>query len=414
MPDDSFASLFEAEAKQGPSGHRKVRVGETIEAAVVQVGRETIFLEFDGKRQAMLDVIEVQNPDGTVDVKVGEMLRAKVIEVDAESGQVRLGRTFGKSGDLAHIQQAFEAGVAIEGKVAGTNKGGLEVDLGKGSRGFCPNSQVGLRAGPPPGDLVGQSLSFLVTEIKDGGRSIVLSRRRLLEAEAREGRDAVLGKLEKGKLVTGTVTAVRDFGAFVDLGGIEGLLPASEISHERGIPVSDRIKAGERVEAQVLDIRDDDKGQKRITLSLKALLPAPERDAAKSGTKPSAKLAIGSVVTGKVSRVENYGVFVQVAGTEGRGGRGLVPASELNVPHGTDLRKRFPEGTELTAKVLETGDGRLKLSVRGALDAAERADFEAHLAGSGAPSAEGAAGAKKGASFGTFGDLLKKATEKKK
>ncbi len=144
----------------------------------------------------------------------------------------------------------------------------------------------------------------------------------------------------------------------------------------------------------MLDIRDDDKGQKRITLSLKALLPAPER----APSAPSAKLSIGSIAKGKVVRVENYGVFVQVDGTEGRGGRGLVPVSELNVPQGTDLRKRFPEGTELTAKVLETGDGRLKLSVRGALDAAERADFEAHKGS-----------AQKAAGFGTFGDLLKKA-----
>jgi small subunit ribosomal protein S1 len=393
MSDDSFASLFEATAKDGPKGHRSVRVGETLEAVVVQVGKDTIFLELDGKRQAMLDVIEVQNPDGTVDVKVGDVMRAKVVSVDAQTGQVRLGRSFGKSGDLAHIQTAFEAGIAIEGKVTGTNKGGIEVDLGKGSRGFCPNSQVSMRGGPAPAELVGQSLSFLVTEIKEGGKSIVLSRRKLLEAEAREGRDAAIAKLEKGKIVRGTVTAVREFGAFVDLGGIEGLIPASEIGHERGIAVADRIKAGETVEAQVLEIKDDEKGQKRITLSLKSLAPAPERPA----PKPGAKLAIGAVVKGKVTRIENYGVFVQVDGTEGRDGRGLVPASELNVPRGTDLRKHFPEGTELTAKVLETGDGRLKLSVKGALDAAERADFEAHKDKAQAT-----------ASFGTFGDLLKK------
>jgi small subunit ribosomal protein S1 len=308
MPDDTFAALFEAQAGRGPSGHRSVQVGDTLEAIVVQVGKDTIFLELDGKRQAMLDRVEVQKPDGTVDVKAGDVLRAKVIEVDAQSGQVRLGRSFGKSGDLAHIQQALDAGVPIEGKVTGTNKGGLEVDLGKGSRGFCPNSQISLR-GAPPADLVGQSVSFLVTEIKDGGRSIVLSRRRLLEAEAREGRGA-----------------------------------------------------------------------------------APEGQAT-----PTAKFATGSIVKGKVVRVESYGVFVQVEGTEGRDGRGLVPVSELNAPQGADLRRRFPEGTELTARVLETGDGRLKLSVRGALDAAERADFEAHKEVAQSP-----------AGFGTLGDLLRK------
>ena len=226
----------------------------------------------------------------------------------------------------------------------------------------------------------------------------MLSRRRLLEAEAREGRDAAIAGLEKGKTVRGTVTAVREFGAFVDLGGVEGLIPASEISYDRGAAVADRIKAGETVEAIVLDLKDDDKGQKRITLSLKALLPAPERP-----VRAGAKLAIGSVVKSKVVRIETYGVFVQVDGSEGRDGRGLIPSSELNVPRGTDLRKHFPEGTELTAKVLETGDGRLKLSVKGALDAAERADFEAHRTQVAGPAA-----------FGTFGDLLKKSQAKKK
>ncbi len=282
----------------------------------------------------------------------------------------------------------------MEGKVTGVNKGGIEVDLGRGARGFCPMSQISAQRGSVDAkELVGESLSFLVTELKDGGRSIVLSRRRLQEAEAREGREETLRTLEKGKLVRGTVTAVRDFGAFVDLGGIEGLIPASEISHERGVPVSDRIRAGEVVEAQVLDIRDDEKGQKRISLSLKALLPAPERAPQKVGTRPT----IGAIVKGKVVRIEHYGVFVQVDGTEGREGRGLVPAAELGVPRGTDLRKSFPEGTELTAKVLETGDGRLKLSVKGAKDAAERAEYETHREKASAPSG-----------FGTFGDLLKK------
>jgi small subunit ribosomal protein S1 len=258
-------------------------------------------------------------------------------------------------------------------------------------------SQIGARgASVEATSLVGTSMQFQITDFKDGGRNIVLSRRRLLEAEGREARDATLRALERGKVVTGTVSAVRDFGAFVDLGGVDGLIPASEISHERGGAVADRITAGETVTVQVLEIKTDDKGQPRITLSLKALAQAPDRPA----PAPAAKLAIGSVVKCRVVRIENYGVFAQVDGTEGKSGRGLIPVSELAVPRGTDLRKTFPEGTELTAKVLETGDGRLKLSVKGAKDAAERAEFEAHKEGIAA----------KG--FGTLGDLLMKSTKK--
>ncbi len=363
-----------------------------LQAVVLQIDKETIFVELDAKRQAMLDVIEMLSPDGTLDVKVGDTIRARVVSVDDDTGAVRLGRSFGKTGDIAQIEQARASGVAIEGKVTGVNKGGIEVDLGRGARGFCPTSQISMRGDAvDPSTLIGQVLAFQVTELKDGGRNIVLSRRKSLEADAREGRDAMLATLEVGKIVRGTVSAVRDFGAFVDLGGVEGLIPASEIAHER-VNVADRITAGESVEVQVLEIKDDvEKGQKRITLSLKALLATPEKSPAKS----SASLEIGSVVQGRVVRIETYGVFVQVTGTEGRDGRGLIPTSELDVARGTDLRKAFPEGTMLTGKILETGSGRLKLSVRGAKEAVERAEFEAHKDKAAVPK-----------NLGTFGDLF--------
>ncbi|MFO0672392.1 MAG: S1 RNA-binding domain-containing protein [Polyangiaceae bacterium] len=396
---ESFASLFAAQSKD-QTRVRAVRVGDAVEGLVVHVGEDTIFVELDGKRQAMLDTIEMRAEDGTVSVKVGDMVRAKVVAVDNKNGDVRLGRSFGKGGDLAQLQQALEAGIAVEGKVTGVNKGGIEVDLGKGARGFCPMSQLGTRgANVDAKTLVGQVMSFAVVEIKDRG-SVVLSRRRLIEAEGREARERVLSSLEKGKVVRGTVTSVREFGAFVDLGGLEGLVPASELGHDRGVAVADRVKAGEELEVQVLDIKDDEKGQKRITLSLKALIPAPERPATQKRA-PGKALAIGTIVKGKVTRIEAYGVFVQVEGTEGREGRGLIPAAELGVPRGVDLRKSFPEGTELTAKVLETGDGRLKLSVKAAKDAAERADFEEH---------QGKAVA--GRSMGTFADLFAKSKKK--
>lgn len=399
MSDDTFAALFEAQGKDRAKV-RPVRVGETLDAVVVQVGRDTIFLELDGKRQAMLDTLELKGPDGTVDVQVGDRITAKVVEVDA-SGNVRLARSAGRGGDLSQLQAAMESRLPVEGKVAAVNKGGLEVDLGKGARGFCPLSQMAERSGADPKDFLGQTLQFLVVEIKDGGKSIVVSRRRLLEQEGQGARQRVLDSLEVGKVVRGVVSAIREFGAFVDLGGMDGLIPGSELSHERGAQVADVLKPGETVEAQVLAIKQDEKGQTRITLSLKALVAAPERPAgAPSAAGP--KLAIGAVVKGKVVRIETYGVFVQVDGTDGRGGRGLIPSAELGVPRGTDLRKTFPEGTELTAKVLETGDNRLKLSVRGAKDAEERADFEAH--------AKDRAGAQ---GFGTLGDLLKKHAAKK-
>jgi small subunit ribosomal protein S1 len=387
MSDDTFAKLFEAQSADAQKGHRKVHVGEMLQAVVVQIDKETIFVELDAKQQAMLDVVEMRSPDGTLDVKVGDTIRARVVSVDAQTGAVRLGRSFGKTGDLAQIEQARDAGVAIEGKVTGVNKGGIEVDLGRGARGFCPTSQIAPRGESiEPSSFIGQVLSFQVTEIKDGGRSIVLSRRKALEADAREGREAALAALEIGKTVRGTVSAVRDFGAFVDLGGVEGLIPRSG--------GGDRVAAGETVDVQVVEIKDDaEKGQKRITLALAKSGNAADAPAG----KPRTSLDIGAIVQGRIVRIETYGVFVQVNGTEGRDGRGLIPTSELDVPRGADLRKQFPENTVLTAKVLENGGGRLKLSVRGAREASERAEFEAHKDKAAAPK-----------NLGTFGDLLKK------
>jgi small subunit ribosomal protein S1 len=389
MSDDTFAKLFAAQSADAQQGHRKVHVGEMLQAVVVQIDRETIFVELDAKRQAMLDVTEMRAPDGTLDVKVGDTIRARVVSVDAKTGDVRLGRSFGKTGDLAQIEQAREAGIAIEGKVTGVNKGGIEVDLGRGARGFCPTSQIAPRGESiEPSSFVGQVLSFQVTEIKDGGRSIVLSRRKALEADAREGREAALAALEVGKTVRGTVSAVRDFGAFVDLGGVEGLVPRSG--------GGDRVTAGETVDVEVVEIKDDaEKGQKRITLALARSGESGETGGA--AAKPRTSLDIGAIVQGRVVRIESYGVFVQVSGTEGREGRGLVPVSELDVARGADLRKALPEGTVVTAKVLENGGGRLKLSVRGAREASERAEFEAHKDKAAAPK-----------NLGTFGDLMKK------
>jgi len=402
-------------------------------------------------------------------------VRAHVVEVDERRSVIRLGRSIGKPGSLAAVEQAKESGVAVEGKVTGVNKGGLEVDLG-GARAFCPMSQIDSRFAPDANALVGQTLRFVVTDVRDGGKNVVVSRRALLEREQSETAAKVMDLVVPGAVLRGTVTSIRDFGAFVDLGGIEGLIPRSEIAHDRSVAVADALKPGDAVEVQVRDVKDGEPNkrgqiQKKITLSLKALAADPwadtdvalgrvyrgtvvrstefgrfvrlapgiegllhvseidratkadegeelvvvvkklDRDAKKislapapEGAQPGAIVAIsggadvkvGSVVTGTVERIETYGIFVQLEGTKGRAGRGLVPNAELGVPRGTDLRKVFPEGTKVSAKVLETGEGRLRLSIRGAKDAEERADFEAARGRGGAPK-----------SLGTFADLLK-------
>jgi small subunit ribosomal protein S1 len=473
VKDDSFAALFESQAPQKRA--RSLRVGDKVDAVVVRVGKESVFVEVGGK-QAFLEADELRNEQGEIDLKEGDTITANVVEVDHESGSVRLGRTFGKPGSIAAITQAKEAKLPVDGKVTGVNKGGLEVEVG-GSRAFCPMSQADSKFLEDPKTLIGKTLRFLITDVRDGGKSIVVSRRAALQQESSEAAEVNVKNLVVGATVRGTVTSVRDFGAFVDLGGIEGLIPRSEVSHDRGVQVSDALKAGDVVEVQVREIQDVQPTKpggatKKITLSLKALaddpwatldlvegrvlagtvtrttdfgkfvrvapgiegllhvselgkkgigagadageailvvakkidrvakkislVPAP--DGAQAGaTVQEARVAIGAVVHGVVERIETYGIFVQLLGTQGRAGRGLVPNAELGVARGTDLRKAFPEGTKVVAKVLETGDGRLRLSISGAKDAEERAQFE---------EARGKMSAPK--SMGTFADLLRK------
>ena len=407
MASDSFASLFEAQ--DSSPKQKRLRVGQPVEGRVLSITKTTVFVEVveagaaataGGKTEAYLEIVEVQGPEGELTVKEGDIVRARVVEIDEASGGVRLGRSFGKGGDAQHLQMAKDSGMPVEGKVTAVNKGGLEVDLGGGARGFCPNSQTGTRAprgaaaGQQNADLtamIGQSLQFKVTELKDNGRSIVLSRRALLEEAAVDAKKRVLANLEKGALVKGTVTAVRDFGFFVDIGGLEALVPRSEFSHETR-ELEGKVQAGDEIEAQVLEIRVDEKGEAKVSLSVKALMPAPERPAALA----AGSVAPGALVEGSVVRIETYGIFLQIEGDASRAGRGLVPVSELGVPRGTDLKKAFPEGTKLKAKVLENAEGRLKLSVRGAQDAAERAEYESVKERGRAPR-----------SLGTFADLLK-------
>ncbi len=476
---DSFAALFESQGGGAVPARRRspIRVGDRVEAVVVQIGRDSVFVELEGKQQAFIEIVEVREPDGTVNVQVGEKIRAHVVEADEETG-IRLGRSLGKAGNAAGIEQAKASGLPVEGKVTGVNKGGIEVDLGGGTRAFCPSSQASNHFLEDISTLVGQTLHFVVTDVRD--KNIVVSRRAFLQREASENAEKAMSDVVVGAILRGTVSSIRDFGAFVDLGGVEGLIPRSEISYDRGVAVADALKPGDVVEVAVRDIKDAEPNPKaksktrgptkKITLSLKALAADPwagldlvqgrvvlgtvirstdfgrfvriapgiegllhvselgrdfkaeegeevrvvvkkldretkkvslaqAPDGAEVGTTIAPltnDIKVNSVVTGVVERIETYGLFVQVDGTKGRSGRGLVPNAELGVPRGTDLKKVFPEGTKVTAKVLETGEDKLRLSIKGAADAEERADFEAARTKQNMPK-----------SLGTFADLLK-------
>jgi small subunit ribosomal protein S1 len=338
-PDD-FASLFEAsmDAERGgvqpnrrAAAARGPALGESCKAEVLQVGQGGVFVEILGdsaaasgmkRSEAYLDPIDLRGPTGELSVKVGDVIEAVVVEIDAKTGAVRLGRSLGRPAGLDELIRAHEARVPVEGKVVGVNKGGLEIEIA-GQRAFCPTSQIERGFVADPASLVGRSLQLLVTELRDGGKRIVVSRRAVLEQEAKQARAQTLARLEVGAAVRGSVTAVREFGAFVDLGGVEGLIPTSELTHERGKKAADLLAPGDVVEVQVRAIQTDVPNKRgeptvKITLSLKALSLDPWEGVAE-------RIPVGQVLQGSVTRLAEFGAFVQLQ----PGIDGLLHISEL-------------------------------------------------------------------------------------
>lgn len=477
---DSFAALFEQSSAQVPDRRKRYSAGEKVEVTISRIGASAAFVDLDGKRQGIFDREQLLGPDGELVVRPGERITAFVLGVDG-NGNLRLGRVAERGSGLAAIEDAHESGLPVVGKITGHNKGGLEVDLG-GVRGFCPLSQIDVRQVEDPASWIGRSESFRVLEVKEGGRRVVVSRRSIVEEEAREAAERAADRLVVGQPVRGAVSGVRDFGAFVDLGGVEGLIPASELTHDRSLKPSDVVKVGDAVEALVREIKRDDRGRLKVTLSLKALAADPwdaldvvapvgkvvsgavtrtaefgvfvrlgagvegllhvselgggpahpasrfkagdpllvvvqavDREAKRISLAPAPESAsvgarvqgpqvvVGAFVAGTVDRVEPFGVFLQLDGTRGKAGRGLIPNVELGVPRGADVRKLFPPGRRVeAAKVLEAAGGRMRLSIRAAEEDKERAEYDGYLRDSRQPSG----------GLGTFGDLLAKKAKK--
>jgi small subunit ribosomal protein S1 len=279
----------------------------------------------------------------------------------------------------------------MRGTVSALREFGAFVDLG-GVEGLLPNSELSHERGVKAAELLsaGDVVEVQVREIRQGevdkrgapAIKITLS----LKALARDPWDEVEALVPVGKVVRGTVTRLADFGAFVRLApGLEGLLHVSELAGKPAHP-SALLKLSQSLDVVVRAI---DRGARRI-----ALAPAPE-GLALGADASGPQLYVGAVVSGKVERVESYGVFVQLDGTSGRAGRGLIPNAELGTQRGADTRKLFPAGTKLSAKVLETGEGKLRLSIRALREDEERAEFDGYRASAGE------------AKLGTLADLLK-------
>src|SRR5436190_4582406 len=300
--EEDFAALFAA-SEEGRKRERRIAAGDVIRGRVIAVGATAAFVAVGGKAEATIDLGEFRDPaTGEVQLHEGDEIEATVVDDGARSGSIVLKRVAGRGGHVpGELEQAFAHGIAIEGLVSGENKGGYDVQLGS-VRAFCPGSQIDRRRVEGT-QYVGQRFRFRITKLDANGRNVVVSRRQLLEEEAAAQATTTWATLREGAVVTGTVTSLREFGAFVDLGGVEGLIHVSELGHQRVSNPADVLQPGQRVEVKVLKLERGAGGAPgRIGLSLRALEPDPW-DTVRQ------RFPVGTTTRGIVRRMEPFGAF---------------------------------------------------------------------------------------------------------
>jgi small subunit ribosomal protein S1 len=354
---ESFEEMFAAQQKEGGvPGRKAVRIGEKVSGTIFQLGADTAFVSLsNAKSEAMIELRELKDDEGVLRYGVGDTIEAHVIEAGARG--ILLSRALAKgSANMAMLAEARASGMPVEGMVLSVNKGGVEVAIGD-VRAFCPISQLDIRFVEKPDQFVGEKLTFRVTEVRD--RNVVLSRRSLLEDEQRQLAAKTRETLAEGKVVKGKVSGVRDFGVFVDLGGVEGMIPVSELSYTRVGHPSEVVKQGDEVEVEILRMEaaqpnapEKSKHKERITLSLRARQEDPFKMAL-------AEIKEGDRLQGKVVRLQAFGAFVELR----PGVDGLVHISALSERRIAHPRDVVQEGETIWVQVekIDANDKRIGL-----------------------------------------------------
>jgi small subunit ribosomal protein S1 len=294
-PEEDFATMFEASLQA-----RRFERGETIDGTIIAIGPEVAFVNVGGKGEAEIDVDELKDADGRIEVAVGERIQAMVVSTE---GGLTLSRKLARGAATdQQLEDAFRAGLPVEGKVERAVKGGYEVRIGR-QRAFCPFSQIDIVRNTAPADHEGHVYTFRIIEYKEGGRNLIVSRRALQEEEQQARAAEIRQSIVPDAVMTGRVVSVRDFGAFVELGGgIQGLLHISEMGWSRVADASQVVTPGQEITVKVLRVEAD--GQK-IALGLKQLSADPW------STVPD-RYEVGQVRPGRVTRVADFGAFVEL------------------------------------------------------------------------------------------------------
>jgi len=346
---EDFAALFAREAARPV-----LEMGQIVKGRVIHITAESVFVDVGGKGEAWIERAELTDQDGRLKVAVGDEVEATVVSTGDE---VRLSHKLRQGAQARQaLAVAAQTGIPVEGKVAAVIKGGYEVTVG-GLRGFCPFSQMDLRRVDATEEYVGRVLEFRVTTFSDNGRNLVLSRRRLLEERAAEAAEETRKKIAPGAVLTGTVASLADFGAFVDLGGVQGLVPLSELSHSRASRPADLVRVGDAVTVKVLRV-DQEKG--RISLSLKALEGDPWGSVA-------GRLRERQVVRGRAVRSTEFGIFVELL----PGVDGLLHVSEIPRSRQSAMREAAAASAEIAVLIVNIDTEKRRVALALAPEGAE-------------------------------------------
>ena len=329
-------------AQEQPAAPR-LAPGQPVEVPVVALDQEYVYFDLGTRMEGMAKIADLTQ-DGRALPRVGETLN--LILLGKEKGMWRLGRHWAAEAEqnrrdqMDHLVQAYERQVPVEGKVQDVVNGGVSVMLGN-VRAFCPASQLEIRYTEDLNPFVGQTYSFLITRFEEGGRNLVLSRRQLLEQLQAEREGEVWAGLGIGQVCDGEVRRLVPYGAFVDIGGVEGLLHVSEMSWQRVAQASDLLSEGQKIQVKILDL---DEEQKRLSLSMKALMEDPWLSVVKAVPQ-------GAVVEGTVVRLKPFGAFVAIQD----GVEGLLHISRMvsdrRLSHPRDL---LQEGDRIMVRVMDT------------------------------------------------------------
>ncbi|MBV5317578.1 MAG: 30S ribosomal protein S1 [Desulfobulbaceae bacterium] len=386
MSDESFADLFQVKTVS----RKNMQPGDRVEALVVGISGDNIFLDVGGKSEGVLNASALRNEAGELLVAIGD--RIKVFFLAARNGEMVFTTRLG-SGQTSsrELEEAFQSGIPVEGKVTGEIKGGFSVTVA-GQRGFCPYSQMDIRKVENGEDYIDKTLAFKIIEFGSQGKNIILSARAVQEDQRAQERELLKEKLTEGMQVSGTVTSLRDFGAFVDIGGVDGLIPISELAWGQTERVEDILSRGQQVQVVIkrLDWEKD-----RISLSLRETTANP-------WDQVLSKYPVGSVHQGRVSRLADFGAFVTLE----PGIDGLLHISKIGAGRRIHHPREVLEaGQELTVKIESVDTVQKRLALTPEDYVAKEPAGEQYTP----PPAT-----KEATSMGTFGDLFKKQEKKKR